>query len=218
MGTHDSDASRANQHAAETTESSQDDSMFSLFLNSECRKAIDDAQYFEGWNDTFNKGAKTACKMFHKYLKDNQMNYDAIRFVTHPAMPYFFMTAHLQRELNALRVVDIEHGVIERSNDKALETFAKHIHITDTKDSAMHLAQMIHCFHAGPPMALVEEHMDKSWRAELNEPVLNKLDDGSISLIYDLIHTGRSTKVEQCILNVTPEYHATLTCTDKPKS
>ena len=56
------------------------------------------------------------------------------------------------------------------------------------------------------------------WRAEQHEPKFTRNPDGSVTLVYDLINTGRSTAVVQCTLNVTPDYKANLTCLEKTKT
>lgn len=193
--------------------------MFKLFLNSKCREAIKYAKYLNEWNDSYNAGAKAACKMFHKYLTNNRMgNYKTLKFVTCPCPPYYFMAAHLERELNVIRAINVENGVIKHNTNDALKSFVKYIHILETKESPKQLAQMIHCFHAGMPMSLVLEHSEDSWRAEQNAPEYIKNEDGSITLTYDLIHTGRSVEVKQCTLNVSPEYKVSLNCISKPKN
>lgn len=197
-----------------TNENSGDNSVFGI-LNSKCREAIKDAQDFDNWKKSDDKGAKTACSMFDKYLSDNKLSYDKLRFITEPAGSYYFMEAFIEREITVIRAIDTEHGVIEHKTEGAIDKFAKDIHILDTTDTARRLAKMFHCFHVGSAMSLVTEHHEKSWRAEQNAPEMKKNEDGSLTLVYDLINTGRSASVKQCTLNISSNYEVTLACKEK---
>ena len=199
------------QNNAETTGENQ---VFGI-LNSKCREAIKDAHDFENWKNSDDKGAKTACSMFDKYLSDSKLSYDKLRFITEPAASYYFMIAYIEREITVIRAIDIEHGVIERNSEGALDKFAKDIRILETTEAARKLAKMFHCFHAGDTMSLVTESQEKSWGAEQNEPTLKKNEDGSMTLVYDLINTGRSVSVKQCTVNINTDYKVTLDCKEK---
>ena len=193
-----------------------DTSVF-FFLNSKCREAISNANYFKNWKKSDNKGGKRACLMFDKYLFKTRLGYDSLEFITEPAGSYYFMIAYLERELTVIRPIHIEQGVIERDTEGALDKFAKDIKILETTETAQRLAEMFHCFHAGSAMALVTEHEDESWRAEQNEPDMKKNEDGSITLVYDLFNTGRSVSVQQCTVNIDTNYKVTLNCKEKQK-
>lgn len=206
----------AQQDAQNGAKPSGDTSVF-FFLNSKCREAMSDAHYFKNWEKSDDKGAKMACSMFDKYLSNNKLSYDRLRFITEPAGSYYFMIAYLERELTVIRPIHIEQGVIERNTEGALDTFAKDIKVLETAETAQRLARMFHCFHAGSPMRLVTEHEDESWRAEQNEPDMKQNEDGSMTLVYDLIHTGRSVAVQQCTVNIDTDYKVTLDCKEKQK-
>ncbi len=187
-----------------------------FFFTSKCGEAIKYAHYLAKWESSYDKGAKTAYSIFEKDLKGN---YETIKFITHPAPPYYFLVAHIEREISYHRAINIDNGVVIRPNSMSdLEDFLKHIQILNTTDTALHLAEMIHCFHAGAPMALVKTHEDEDWRAEQNEPKFTKNADGSVTLVYDLINTGRSVAVIQCTLNVAPDYKASLKFLEKSKT
>lgn len=187
-----------------------------LFLGSKRSEAVKYAHYLEKWEKSYDEGAQKAYAIFEKELKGN---YEIMKFITRPAPPYYFMVAHIEREISFHRAINIEKGFMVKPDSMSeLEAFLKHIQILSTTDSAMHLAEMIHCFHAGATMALVREHEEEDWRAEQNEPKFTRNPDGSVTLVYDLINTGRSTAVVQCTLNVTPDYKTSLTCLEKTKS
>ena len=204
-----------NSQSEATTNNSGESSVFG-FLNSKCRDAISDAQDFDNWEKSFDKGAKTACSMFDKYLSQVG-GYHKVRFITEPAGSYYFMIAYLEREITVIRAIDINQGVIELNTEGALDKFAKDIHVLDTTESARRLAKMFHCFHTGPALSLVTEHEEESWRAEQNEPDMKKNEDGSMTLVYDLINTGRSVAVHQCTVNISTDYKVTLDCKEKKK-
>ena len=187
-----------------------------FFLNSKFREAICHAHDFDKWKKSDDKGAKIACSMFDKYLSDNEFSYDRLRFITEPVGPYYFMMAHLERELNVIRPIHIEQGVIEYT-EGVLDKFAKDIKILETTETAERLARMFHCFHADLPMRLVTKHKDESWRAEQNAPDMKKNEDGSITLVYDLFHSGRSVAVFQWTVNIDTDYKVTLDCKRKKK-
>lgn len=191
--------------------------MFGI-LHSKCREAINDAHDFDNWKTSDDKGAKIACKMFDKYLSDGKWNYDKLRFITEPSASYYFMIAYLERELTVIRAIDIKTGVVEHHVEGSLEKFAKEIRVLDTTENARRLAKMFHCFHAGSTMSLVTEHQKASWRAEQNLPKLKKNEDGSMTLVYDLVNTGRSISVKQCTVNITADYKVTLECKEKEKN
>lgn len=193
-------------------------SVFSPFLNSKCSEALDDAQSAAYWNQSYNDDAKKACLMLEQYLNEHhKSSHKEIKFTTYPSPPYYFMKVHLERELTPKYVIHTEKGVIERNDQDSLEAFVKHIHLLDTQESALHLAEMIHCFHASSPMSLVTSHQEKAHRAKQNPPVFIHNADGSVSLVYDLIHTGRSVSVSQCTLTVNRDYKVSLKCSEKPK-
>ena len=202
-------------NAQTNADTSGDTPVFGI-LNSKCREAIKDAQDFDNWEKSFDKGAKTACSMFDKYLSQAG-GYEKLRFVTEPAGSYYFMIAYIEREITTVRAIDINQGVIERDTEGALDKFAKDIHVLETTESARRLAKMFHCFHVGGPMSLVTEYEAESWRAEQNEPKVTKNEDGSMTLVYDLIHTGRRVSVKQCTVNISTDYKVTLDCIEKEK-
>lgn len=203
----------------ETSEINSDDisgdiTMFH-FLNLKCHKAIQDAQDFTHWKKDDNKGAKIACAMFDKYLSNHKLHYDKLEFITEPAGSYYFIKAYIEREIVIKRSIHIKHGVIEQNTEGAMEAFAKDIKVLETTENALRLAKLFHCFHAGGPMCLVTHSKNNSWHPEQVEPAFIKNEDGSMTLIYDLVHTGRSVTVKQCVINISTNYKVTLECKEK---
>ena len=68
---------------------------------------------------------------------------------------------------------------------------------------------------SGDPMRLVTHSENNSWPPEQAEPTFIKNEDGSMTLIYDLVHTGRSVTVKQCVINISTNYNITLECKEK---
>lgn len=191
------------------------DMTMSHFLNLKCLKAIQNAQELTHWKKDDNKGAKIACAMFDKYLSNHKLHYDKLEFIIEPAGAYYFIKAYIEREITIKRSIHMQYGVIEQNTEGAMEAFAKDIQVLETTENALRLAKRFHCFHAGDPMRLVTHSENNSWPPEQAEPTFIKNEDGSITLIYDLVHTGRSVTVKQCVINISTNYNVTLECKEK---
>lgn len=191
--------------------------MFSFIFNPKCHKALKDAEDFEGWKKAYNKDAEKACRCFQNYLKHNHYEIHSLRFLTTPAAGYYFMIAYHERELTTIRAIHIERGVIELDpQNSALEHFLRELDILHTSLPALQLAQMTHCFHTQAAYRLVTEHKTPvGARPECEPPKIQREENGSLTLCYDLYFTGRGFTITQCRLTVTPDYQITFECHNK---
>ena len=109
-----------------------------------------------------------------------------------------------------------ECEVLDGLSEEEKQEFAKHIDILNTTLDAKSLAYMIYGFHSGNIETLILEHHDgDEYDPEMNPPEFHKNDDGSASLTYELMSTGRATIVKPFVLTISPDYQITLTRNNK---
>lgn len=206
-----SQTSQTNNASATSQEENNMNILDKTSIDERCLHAVEDLE----WNNVDIDQALKTCQMFHTFLIKQYEIYDKMMLIEKPVPPYYFMQAFVEREINPIYVVHAQDGVIPKNNTDAIQAFVKHIDILNTTMRANKLAYMIYGFHAGDTEDLATSHKDADSRPEINAPTFIKNADGSATLTYDLINTGRSTTVRQCILTVGADYQTALNCTIK---
>lgn len=181
-------------------------------IDAQCEAAVSKLS----WKDVDKSEAAQACQLFHTFLLENYEQYKKIRFTTHPAAPYYFMEAHIEREISPFYAIHAQNGVINKGSTEAMQAFFKHIDILNTTEDATKLAKMSYVFHAKDTENIVTNHEDAAEHdPEQNPPEFHKNDDGSATLTYDLQNMGRSMTIRQCVITVQADYQTTLSCAPK---
>ncbi|MBQ8035492.1 MAG: hypothetical protein IJ268_00710 [Proteobacteria bacterium] len=176
-------------------------------IDKRCKTAIDELE----WKDVNHTEAAQACQLLHEFMLENFGQYKKVIFIAPPASPYYFIRAYVEREINPTYVIHAQNGIIPKNSTEAIQEFAKHIDILNTTLDAKSLAYMIYGFHSGNIETLILEHHDgDEYDPEMNPPEFHKNDDGSASLTYELMSTGRATIVKPFVLTISPDYQITL--------
>ena len=213
MGNHNSDSGKPQENVdvakPDTAVPTQDNE---TEIDEKCRNAVKQME----WSNIDKDEAGRACQKLHAHLISVYHAYENITFKVQPVSPYYFLSAHVEREISPSFVVHARNGVIKKNSTESIQDFIKHIDVLKTKQDPRSLAGMISMFHAREDQALVTQHQDaEAWHPEMNPPDFKTNDDGSASLTYDLQDTGRSTTVTQCVIQIDKTYQVTLTCTPK---